>query len=702
MKRPQDPAPSDPFAGKAVKFLLRHWFLWLLLAIMALHATRTVGAYLWSDDFKWVLRTAADADKPWNALVTPLFGSYYRPVSHLVWLMNYYLWGLDFGGYQFMFILTWLFGAALVYAAGCRLGGRIAGAMALAILGLNDTYLMIASWKSWYTSLTEFCAVLGWAILWVRWLETRRRGALIGWIVVGLVAVLCRELAPLIISAGALVSAVLPQFRSGPKSRAWAAAAIWAAASLALLFALPAYRDALRSIGGRLFAGPGQLSGGGHAEFLRTFVWPRFVSHVRSMFQYGLNRYLLTFAVVLGLARAARNAVSHRATLGMVVIGAVVSGGMGFLLPPWGVVALLVLLLIAAALGDRIDRLLGAWFVVSFAPIHFLEYPSGAYHLLALTALILYVARAAARFLQEDGAAAWQRLRHGRREKGDPDAQFALILLFAVCLIAQASMLVTNLWRVGPSIARRVAAGQASRARIESVVATAWRGCPERTAWVDVQDREAQLAGLLLQKRHGFAVNVLEQPDWIGLREFNAPLRLYAGAVAHDTGLFAGLSLLPDSGFEETEDDATTTEIARTGRKSLSTTVVESQMNDLFMATRPFELPAGAYVFGEFLRRDARQAYKIHADLRRQGKDRLVFGTPYIPEDATDWRPVWECAVDPEGGSYVFRTIIVERAQYGRVLADDMFLCRVAELAAKGRSPSGAKTLGQYWSSGGQ
>jgi hypothetical protein len=701
MTTTEDRAPSAPLAGRALKFLLRHWPLWLLLTVMAVFATGTAGIYLWSDDLKWVLRTAADAPHPLNAFIgSPLFGNYYRPVPHLVWLMNYYLWGLGFGGHQFMFILMWLLGPALVYAVGYRLGGRLAGIIAATIIGLNDIYLMMSSWKSWYTSLTEFCAVLAWAAFYIRWLETRRKGPLAGWIAMGVVAVLSRELAPLIISAGIFVSAVLPLFRAGPKSRAWEFTLLWAASTLLVLLVHPAYRAQIALLSGPA-ATPGAASGGMGA----AFVWERFKSHTISMFQYGLSPYLLTAAVLLGIARAARKSLSKPAMLGMIVIGLVLVGILNYSRPmlPSMVflfacmpLLLIVLFLISAALGDRNDRLLAAWFVMSFAPILVLELKTNAYHLLALTAITLYVGRSAALFLAEYGGVVRQHARGVR----DRDARYALVLVLAVCLVAQGVMLVMGLRRAGPLVARRAANGRATKQIVEEAVSTAVRACPERAIWADVEDREAMLAGLLLQERHGFTVRVLTGPDNIGLRKFNSRLRMYTAAVRHDDDLFRSLSLVADPGFENAPDTVPTADAARTGRKSLSSSVVSVQMRDLYVSTPKFDLPAGAYVFGGFLRRDAKKAFDVHAVLYQQGEKTRPFKTPNIPRDGSDWCLVWECADIAEGGLWSFLPIVASQAQHGRVLADDVFLCRVEDLERKGKAPEGAKTLSEYWLSG--
>ena len=109
-----------------------------------MHSLSTFGVFVVSDDLAWVQRAAADAHKPWEAFGKPVFGDYYRPIPNLVWLMNYYLWDFDFDGHQLMFILMWLAGVCLVYAVGCRLGGRVAGFAAASFVSLNDVYLLIS------------------------------------------------------------------------------------------------------------------------------------------------------------------------------------------------------------------------------------------------------------------------------------------------------------------------------------------------------------------------------------------------------------------------------------------------------------------------------------------------------------------------------------------------------------------------------
>ena len=117
---PRNEAAFRADASRA-SFLRRHLPLFLLLAVLAAFSFRTVNAYLWSDDLKWVERTVADAARPWNAFGAPLFQNYFRPVPHLVWIVNYWLWGFDFVAHHVMYLAAWLGVVALVYAVGCRM-----------------------------------------------------------------------------------------------------------------------------------------------------------------------------------------------------------------------------------------------------------------------------------------------------------------------------------------------------------------------------------------------------------------------------------------------------------------------------------------------------------------------------------------------------------------------------------------------------
>ena len=287
-----------------------------LLALLALHAFSTMGVYVVSDDLAWVQRAAADAHRPWNAFVQPLFGDYYRPIPELIWTLNYRLWGFDFDGHQLMFILMWLAGVCAVYAVGCRLGGRIAGFAAAMLIGLNDVYLVLSSWKSWYTTLTEYVAVLAcvWALL--RWLEERRPRHAIAAAALAAVAVLSRELAPLVLSTVALFILVLPGFKKPGPGQRWHAVSwliVWAVVTGGVLFALPSYRSSVAKL---LKSEPAPASAATGAQTSRAaYVWTRFVSHTRGIF--GLSTLDQMFgwglSLVPGLVRDAAGGASCKA-----------------------------------------------------------------------------------------------------------------------------------------------------------------------------------------------------------------------------------------------------------------------------------------------------------------------------------------------------------------------------------------------------
>jgi len=550
----QDASAVDKFLQWAARW---HVALLVLLVLLALHAFSTMGVYVVSDDLAWVQRAAVDAHKPWNAFVQPLFGDYYRPIPELVWTLNYCLWGFDFDGHQLMFILMWLAGVCAVYAVGCRLGGRIAGFAAAALIGLNDVYLLIASWKSWYTTLTEYVAVLAcvWAVL--KWLEERRLRYAIAAALLAATAVLSRELAPLVLSAVAFFTLVLPGFKaSGPERRRRAVSwlIVWAVATGGVLLALPSYRSSVSQL---LKSGPpSAASTTAAAQTSRAaYAWARFVSHTRGIFGvstwqhrfgWGLSCYLVWFAVLLAAFRARRERPAlarryHRVLLGAFLLGMVV------LAAPWGVVgmyeleaphgigamaekaqafsmeylgpaatAILILLFCAAAFaGDPLDRMLGAWFVVSFAPVLFLEHTSNAYHLLALAALVLFTARALSGFVNDELLPAAARLQGKGPAGADSDARYILVAIFAALVFTQVMMLRTNVQLSDSEIRNRVKQGRAMKAQVDRAVQDALRNAgPARQVWIPPEPY-AELAGLILQEKYGFKVQRLNQPGMI-------------------------------------------------------------------------------------------------------------------------------------------------------------------------------------------
>jgi hypothetical protein len=524
----------------------------VLLAALALHAFSTMGVYVVSDDLAWVQRAAADAHQPWNAFVQPLFGDYYRPIPELIWTLNYRLWGFDFDGHQLMFILMWLAGVCAVYAVGCRLGGRIAGFAAAALIGLNDVYLVLSSWKSWYTTLTEYVAVLACVCAVLRWVEERRPRYAIAAAALAAVAVLSRELAPLVLSAVALFILVLPGFeKTGPGGRRRAVSwlIVWAVITGGVLFALPTYRSSVSKL---LKSEPASASAVEGAQTSRAaYVWTRFVGHTRGIFGvstpdnrigWGLSRYLLWFATPLAALRARRKRPTlarryHRVLIGAFLLGTVLLaapwaiGAMGEKAQSFSVeylepaaAAVLILLFCAAAFaGDKLDRMLGAWFVVSFVPVLFLEHTSNAYHLLALTALALFTARALSGFVHDELLPAVARLRGKAPAGADDYGRYILVAIFTALVLGQLTMLSVNVLLAHSEIRKRVSYGRAVEARVDRAVQNVLENAgASRRVWVGPKPY-AELAGLILQEKYGFKVQRTDQPGLIG-PEFADPL----------------------------------------------------------------------------------------------------------------------------------------------------------------------------------
>ena len=541
-----------------------HLVLIVLLFVLALHTTRTFGVFLWHvDDAKWLERTVADARHPWNAFGKPLFGDYYRPVPHLVWLVNYYIWGFNFDGHQLMFLVMWLAAAVLVYLLGRRLGGPLGGLMACTLVGFNGVFLMMASWISWYTTLTELVAVLGWAYCFVNWLRTRERRSLAAFVVLGVVAVLCRELAPLVISACLLVTLVLPFGRTGDRlerederatwrKRFVLRLLIWAGVTLVVLALLPAYRGALKSLFAATVSGPAA----GERGVSVGYFWPHYVRHSNDICLFGLSPFLLLFAMIAcagqRIQKRRPDVRRYHVLLGAFVLGAVFIG------IPWGVaiwdgfgrgsqvagryalagmsVVLFCFFLIMAFTGDRWDRMLGAWFVAGFLPIHFLRMPSGAYHMLAFTALALYVSRWLAVFIRAEGPHLVARLRGRARARREDFARFILVGIFVVVCLGQGYMLQYNFRRAGQDVGRRTAKGRMVVRVIDDAVARVLEDYnPDRPVWIRTGKREHErdwhtlVAGLILLEKHDFTVRDIDRVGRPAVRvqRIPSPLRVY-------------------------------------------------------------------------------------------------------------------------------------------------------------------------------
>jgi len=726
--------------GSASGFSPRGWWsrarahlaFMLLLALLAWHGATSFGVYLHRDDFRWLHRTVADSSRPWNIFVEPLFSNYYRPVAHAIWLLDYYLWGFQFGGYQFNLVAIWLGGIILTYVVGTRLNGPLAGFVAAALLGLNNVHLMMVTWKSWVISLTEILLLLGWCTCFLSWVDGGRRARLAAWLALAALATLTKESAPLIVSAAFLVCVVARGEApppGGPGSsplarRRWLLLTVWFAATGAVLLLLPSYRATL--LGLVRGASP---PAGAPREFSTGYVWRNWCSHTASIFGRGIPIYLLLFAVLwalwsrLGIARARPRRYATA------FIGALTAGAVLLALPATvashpltaaalgketaasladhagGVAAAIALtaFVVAALAGDLRDRLLGAWFAAAMAPILPFRLASNGYHMLAFVALSLYIGRHVAGFVETEGSLAWRRIR--RRTGGDgQDLPRFLALAALVSLLGWTIWLLAGnlrfVHRERPPEALRgrpvatlpmyVERGREWRRRVEDAVAATLRDmAPARVAFVGDGDLEG-VAALHLASRSGVRVVRLRDlsADVVALRRFASPLRIYTDAIRYDAALFARCgNLLADPGFEGTLPDTMRGEVARSGRFSLALRAGAEKAETRAVSSEPLPVqPGAALVFGGFLRCDAAGLERATMALEFHGERLRTVRAPGIDRPDGTWHLVCECAVPPPDASrLVFRSIEAVGLRDGSVYADDVFLCPVEPLIQEAR-----------------
>ena len=180
----------------------------------------------------------------------------------------------------------------------------------------------------------------------LRWLEERRPRYAIAAAALAAVAVLSRELAPLVLSAVAFFILVLPGFkRPGPgrRRRAVSWLIVWAVVTACVLLALPTYRSSISKL---LKSEPAPASAAEGAQTSRAAcVWTRFVGHTRGIFGvstrdhrfgWGLSCYLVWFATLLGALRARRQRPAFARRYHRVLIGAFLLGTV-LLAAPWAV-----------------------------------------------------------------------------------------------------------------------------------------------------------------------------------------------------------------------------------------------------------------------------------------------------------------------------------------------------------------------------
>ena len=712
-------------AGQGVRqaggnVIRRHLAFMLLLMVLMWHCVQTFGVYVRADDFGWLERSAADAARPWNIFGKPVFGNYCRPVVNAIWLANWYVWGLNLRGYQLSLCLLWLAGIVLVYGVGCRLGGRVAGFTAAALLGLNDIHLLLVTWKSWFTALSEIALMAGWLWCFMVWLERRRRRHLTGWLVLAALGMMAKETAPLIVSGGVFMALVWPRlFRErgealseghGGRRRAALWLTVWAAATVCALLAMPAYRGMIASVLGR----------GGAQEGTKAFSLAHFTAqfpfHASSIFGRGISRGLLLFAIVMNWWRGLKTRGQAGERPLRVLLGALIIGAVAVSLPAgaaiwddagkalahewlWPATAGLLFcgFVLTAAAGDKWDRVLAVWFVAAMAAILFFYKKTNAYHMLAFVALAVYVGRACARFAAELVIPAWRR-RQGRLTAAAEDGpRLAVTVIFLLVCMHQGWMLGRNFYMLhfgAQVIEKRVALGKTMRAEVQRAVDGVLADpAPDKRVWL-ARDEWERMAALELRTRHGFKVEDLRKckGNWIGLRQFDSWLRVYTDAIRFDRQLFASHNGLLRMSAVEGVRGVLRPGDGAPGEGAFEARAPAGQRRNLYNDSPAFGLaPGAAVVFGGFMRNDAAGARGIGmALLSADGKGYAV-RTASVHGTKGQWRLVWACAAPTQAaGRLKLRVLEALGVTDGTVSADDVFICPVAPLIRQARASAPA------------
>ena len=529
---------------KLQRLLRRHWAFALLMLGVLLIGAQSMGCYLKTDDFRWMADTIEKAQDPLSAFTgRALWGSYYRPVASLIWLGDYALWGFEFRGYQALLILMWAGCVALIYGIGVELQGRLTGLLAAACVGLNVVYIQIVSWKSWFTTVSELFFVLLTVLIYMRALRRRSRRLFILAGVCAVAAVLSRELAPLVLSAVVFTTLVAPPIRRGGWSRRRAAAVgLWAVVSLVVLMALPAYRSAAVSLAVKPFRGAAARTAAqansGDGSFSPRYFGKDLVRQLHTLYCGGFFPVVVLFVTVAEYLRIRRFKIKYGLRRHYIMAGAVVclvvlarllfwlwtgvvyvlalfywpTVDVGEMFPVFALwqgvgeyIAVTLLWLWVAWRGGPAERMLAAWFVVSFGPILLLSHHSGAYQMLALTAMSLYVAKVLAREIRGE-------LVPVARVIGDrsprPPGWFArcvraLMVLAALCGVGW--MPARNVPEGLRVVLKRARSGIRDRSKDERRVRDVVRAFRSRSVYV-LADARSILAANILAERHGFSV----------------------------------------------------------------------------------------------------------------------------------------------------------------------------------------------------
>ena len=679
----------------------RHGAFALLLLALLLIGAQSLGCYLKRDDFRWVADTLTKAADPLAAFTSgPLWGSYYRPTPSLVWLLNYAVWGFDFEGYQLTLIAMWAASVAFLYGIGVTLRGRLAGFLAAGLFGLNGVYLRVVSWKAWFTTVTELFFTLLAVLLYLRAL--RRRGAwrfvLAG--VVGALAVLSRELAPLVLSAVVFATLLWPGLRrSGPTRRRLGWLALWVGVTAATLLAQPSYRQAARSLLLRPFQSEAAATGDAsfslghfpkdvtvqlHALYLAgcfsiVVLYAALAEAMRTdgfRRRYGARQsYILAGALICAAALVA--ALAWFAGFSADVLAQLMETpvrGLGARYGAWvrvGEYAALTVFWLWAAARRRGGLTLSLWFVVGFVPILFLAHHSPAYQMMAFAAFALFMGQTLDREVRGELLPAWRIARAKRSPTRDWPAQRLRAVLVALALTGVAWMAVRNVADALPTIQQRVREGRQDRRAVNTTVRDARKGFTSKQAYV-LPDPLAELAGTILRVRHGFTIRLTKPGGGMvaAFRPGDAPLGVFERVVP--LARLARSNRVPNGGFEQGKSPRFVTPGYRGRRAFLVAAEGGRVQRETLRLPAP---PAGVYAFGAAVRGgEGVYAIRLRVTLEAHGTaGPEVFSRPL----EGGWRELMGCGRVAAGMKWVEVSFDVEarpNVKQAEARIDEVFL----------------------------
>ncbi len=144
-----------------------------LAGALAMH-TATLGAYFFEDDVQWLL---SGLTAPLSRLVS-LTGRqhFYRPVIELYFAVQTHSWGASPFAFHLTNVLLHALNGALVFLLASRIFRRpVPAFVASSLFVLHPRAVEMVAWISGVTGVLMTTFVLLTLILWVRFLDTRRR-----------------------------------------------------------------------------------------------------------------------------------------------------------------------------------------------------------------------------------------------------------------------------------------------------------------------------------------------------------------------------------------------------------------------------------------------------------------------------------------------------------------------------------------------